>query len=129
MELIIVKNGHVYARATDDNATETDVFALNLVNDMPEYPAEPAGTGKEWSLDYVDGILTWIKVDRPLTQEERLEKVEEEIAETKYAWKVGEAVKVGDRRYYIDKWYTCIQAHVTQADWTPDITPALWEAE
>lgn len=42
-------------------------------------------------------------------------------------WKVGEAVKVGDRRLYNDLLYKCRQAHTTQADWTPDVTPALWE--
>ena len=43
-------------------------------------------------------------------------------------WKAGEAVAEGDRRYYppTDKLYKCRQAHTTQADWTPDKTPALW---
>lgn len=43
-------------------------------------------------------------------------------------WTVGEAVEVGDRRYYAptDRLYKAIQSHTTQADWTPDITPALW---
>lgn len=43
-------------------------------------------------------------------------------------WIIGEAVKVGDRRYYKDsgKLYKCIQEHTTQADWAPDKTPALW---
>ena len=43
-------------------------------------------------------------------------------------WKVGEAVNVGDRRYYepTKRLYKAQQAHTTQADWTPDITPALW---
>ena len=41
-------------------------------------------------------------------------------------WKPGEAVNVGDRRYYAPRLYKVIQAHTTQADWTPDITPALW---
>ena len=43
-------------------------------------------------------------------------------------WAVGIAVSVGDRyRYrYNGKLYKCRQAHTTQADWTPDITPALW---
>lgn len=45
-----------------------------------------------------------------------------------HEWKVGEAVEVGFRRYYpvTDILYECISAHTTQADWTPDITPALW---
>lgn len=41
-------------------------------------------------------------------------------------WTVGEAVEVGDRRYYAPRLYKVIQAHTTQADWTPDKTPAMW---
>lgn len=41
-------------------------------------------------------------------------------------WQTGLAVEVGDRYRYEDKLYKCRQAHTTQADWTPDITPALW---
>ena len=45
-------------------------------------------------------------------------------------WKEGEYVKPGDRRYYepTDKLYKVRdgQGHTTQADWTPDKTPALW---
>lgn len=43
-------------------------------------------------------------------------------------WKAGEAVKADDRRCYEPdgKLYKCRQAHTTQADWTPDKTPALW---
>lgn len=41
-------------------------------------------------------------------------------------WTVGEAVEVGDRRYYAPRLYKAVQAHTTQADWTPDVTPALW---
>lgn len=44
-------------------------------------------------------------------------------------WKANEAVNAGDRRYYNGKWYRCIQAHTTQADWMPDIVPALWGEE
>ena len=42
-------------------------------------------------------------------------------------WKVGESVEEGDRRQYDDLLYKCRQAHTTQADWTADKTPALWE--
>ena len=45
-------------------------------------------------------------------------------------WKKGEYVNPGDRRYYIPtrKLYKVRdgQGHTTQADWTPDKTPALW---
>ena len=43
-------------------------------------------------------------------------------------WKIEEYVNVGERRRFDGVLYKCIQAHTTQADWTPDITPALWVA-
>ena len=43
-------------------------------------------------------------------------------------WSAGLTVKAGDRLYYpgTDKLYKVVQAHTTQADWTPDATPAMW---
>jgi len=41
-------------------------------------------------------------------------------------WIAGEQVQVGTLRLYDDVLYACIQAHVTQVDWTPPATPALW---
>jgi len=41
-------------------------------------------------------------------------------------WIADEAVAVGDIRSYEGKLYKVVQAHTTQADWTPDATPALW---
>lgn len=38
----------------------------------------------------------------------------------------GEAVEVGDRRSYDGVVYVVLQAHTTQADWTPPAVPALW---
>ena len=41
-------------------------------------------------------------------------------------WAVGIAVAKDNRYQYNGKLYKCVQAHTTQADWTPDITPDLW---
>lgn len=41
-------------------------------------------------------------------------------------WIAGEQVHVGTRRFYGGVEYECLQAHVTQADWTPPSVPALW---
>lgn len=41
-------------------------------------------------------------------------------------WSENISVSVNDRYQYNDKLYKCVQAHTTQADWTPDATPALW---
>ena len=41
-------------------------------------------------------------------------------------WAVGIAVAKDSRYQYSGKLYKVVQAHTTQADWTPDVTPALW---
>lgn len=42
------------------------------------------------------------------------------------AWAVGKAYAADDRIRSGEKLYRCVQAHTSQADWTPDKTPALW---
>lgn len=44
------------------------------------------------------------------------------------AWAVGKAYVVSDRVRYNGALYKCVQAHTSQVDWTPDVTPALWVA-
>ena len=41
-------------------------------------------------------------------------------------WVVGIAVAKDSRYQYEGKLYKCVQAHTTQSDWQPDVTPALW---
>ena len=41
-------------------------------------------------------------------------------------WAIGRAYATGDRAQYGGTLYKCVQAHTSQADWTPDATPALW---
>ena len=43
-------------------------------------------------------------------------------------WATGKSYIIGDRVQYMGTLYKCIQAHTSQADWTPDATPALWVA-
>lgn len=42
------------------------------------------------------------------------------------AWREGIAVAVGERYQYDNVLYKVVQAHTTQADWAPDISPALF---
>ena len=44
------------------------------------------------------------------------------------AWGAGNSYSIGDRVQYSGALYKCSQAHTSQADWTPDATPALWVA-
>lgn len=41
-------------------------------------------------------------------------------------WKADTAYAADERIRYGEKLYRCVQAHTSQADWTPDATPALW---
>lgn len=88
MEILILKNGSVFAR-TNDAEAEGAEYTVALVPDdeVPIYPEEPAGRGKTYELQFVDGVLEWVLVDRELTQDERIEVLEEELDTYKYpAW-------------------------------------------
>ena len=84
----------------------------------------------------VSNVITGGAVDLPTAYamraviEESVTALDDETAVTVPSlftpWTVGEAVNVGDRRYYATRLYKVVQAHTTQADWTPDVTPALW---
>lgn len=43
-------------------------------------------------------------------------------------WEAGKAYAVNDRAQYNGKLYKCLQAHISQSDWMPNATPALWKA-
>ena len=64
-----------------------------------------------------------------LTKEQALE-----VATVFPAWEVDHAYSVGDIVSYGDnstgdpQLYKVVQAHTSQADWTPDATPALYDA-
>ena len=88
MEILILKNGSVFAR-TNDTEAEGAEYTVALVPDdeLPIYPEEPAGRGKTYELQFVGGVLAWVAVNRELTQDERIEVLEEELDTYKYpAW-------------------------------------------
>jgi len=56
-----------------------------------------------------------------LTDEDALDAVE-----LYPMWKTGTAYTVDERIRHEGILYRCVQSHTSQADWTPDKTPALW---
>ena len=42
------------------------------------------------------------------------------------AWGIGVQYDIDDKVQYNGKLYRVVQAHTSQADWTPDVTPALF---
>ncbi|MBO7727894.1 MAG: hypothetical protein J6S50_05175 [Oscillospiraceae bacterium] len=61
------------------------------------------------------------KASVSLTDEDALE-----ATELFPAWQADTEYILDQRVRYGDKLYKCVQAHTSQADWTPDATPALW---
>lgn len=61
------------------------------------------------------------KAAESLTDEDALKGVE-----LFKPWQTDTEYAVGERLRYADKLYRVVQAHTSQADWTPDITPALY---
>ena len=42
------------------------------------------------------------------------------------AWQTDTVYALDERIRYGEKLYKCVQAHTSQSNWTPDVTPALW---
>lgn len=42
------------------------------------------------------------------------------------SWAIDTQYELDIRVRYNSKLYKCVQAHTSQSNWTPDITPALW---
>ena len=123
MHIFIIRNGHIVARTEEEG--QAAEYSIMTAETLPEYPQD----GKEYELDLVAGEPSWIEHPHTPTLQEQIDALNERMDEQQYAWRSGEAVKVGDRRYYNGEWYVCLQAPTTQADWTPDVVPALWRVE
>lgn len=55
----------------------------------------------------------------------------DEVTATEHAdvfaeWEPNVKYVAGNLRTHEGVLYKCVQAHTSQADWTPDVTPALW---
>lgn len=62
------------------------------------------------------------------SSEQELKNTTTEFKGKKYnTWYEGIDYKINDEVIYNNNLYICIQAHKSQSDWTPDITPALWK--
>lgn len=54
------------------------------------------------------------------------DEASEEVTDLFPFWSTDTEYAVGDKRQYNGLLYRCVQAHTSQADWTPDKVPALW---
>lgn len=124
MEILILKNNEIYARATAEEGTAAD-YEMVIVENVPEYPKEKPGKGKYWELVYTDGVLSWEEKDRPLTAEERIEQVENRMNALEYPEFVQptgahDCYNTGDKfTYNGERYIVLIDGFV----WTPDANP------
>ena len=126
-----------------------------ILVDMEALPVPVPQRGKTGVLVY-NGITELVEVryfDRPLTPEEVFEEdlpallsgmvyatrdliredklTPEEVADLVGLypdWEVGVAYEIGDLVVYDGNLYEVVQAHTSQEDWLPSLTPALYKA-
>lgn len=113
-------------------AVETDVFDGKADAYIEGYRYVPEG--ETWTR--ADGVQFQGIMIAPAKNYDRImtdvaiSYLDDDQAETVTAlfpdWEDGKAYAVGDRVKFNELLYRCVQAHTSQSDWTPDITPALW---
>lgn len=116
-------------------ANTVNTYFNDAVNDVAvtDYPAIPATgawlpTGSKWNYN---GTAVQAKVGHfrttvnPTTTPPLFSLIN--ATPTAIAWAENQSVIYGDLRTHSGTTYKCIQAHTTQADWTPNLVPALWE--
>ena len=108
---------------------------MEAVNDAPGFAAPPLPERGTWLeagevYSYGDDLLM-VRQSHNRTEHDpadvpALFLVYRPDGDETLAWVAGEQVQVGTLRTYGDETYRCLQAHVTQEDWTPPAVPALW---
>lgn len=121
----------------DDKAllsdTDENAFLGKVAGKAGDFtPLPDAGTPLEAGAIYAYGNdLVLVRQNHTRTEHEpadvpALFSVYRDDAGEALDWIANEPVWVGTRRLYAGKLYEATTEHTTQADWTPDATPALW---
>lgn len=123
MMLFILKNGSVFTSiVVEDNNSQYEMIQKED-SEIPEYPETQAGHGKSWELQYINGVISWVAVERPLTYAERIEELEKKLDLYKYPEWVQPtgAHDAYEKDYKVShngkKWINTIDANV----WEPGI--------
>ena len=126
---------------TEEVVTEEDMSTYSLAGEITDYRdgtvsikmGKPTETesAKATVTALVGAPVTYARAVklRPIIEQAAVSLSDGEAAtvpELITAWAYPVAFAEGDRRSYGSKVYKCRQAHTSQADWTPDKTPALW---
>lgn len=137
---VLDENGMLTGQ-TEEVVTEEDMSAYSLAGEITDYRDGTVSIkmGKPTETESAKATVTAL-AGAPVTYA-RAVKLRPIIERAAVSLSDGEAASVpelitawaypvdfaeGDRRSYGGKVYKCRQAHTSQADWTPDKTPALW---
>ena len=122
---------HTMAGAITDNRDGTVTVKMGKGNTAEQDAQEEAKAANEMIVAIAGAPVTDVEMVRSVVEAGAATLTDGEAAKMpslSQKWVVGEAVNVGDRRFYepTQRLYKCRQAHTTQADWPPDQTPAMW---
>jgi hypothetical protein len=136
-EGILRPSNNMYTGQPILQQTENEYIHLKNLDDIKDqFPALPSpGTELEEGSLYVYGgkivkvRQTHIRTNHSPEDVPALFTVfrEDATEDDHLEWIPNESVEIGMIREYQGDLYECIQAHVTQADWTPIVVPALWQ--
>lgn len=119
--------------AITDNRDGTVVVKMGAANTKEQDLENKVAAAEATAIAVVGAPVSDISVARAMIEAGAATLSDGEAAKVPYMskkWVVGESVVPGDRRYFepTELLYKVRdgQGHTTQADWTPDKTPALW---
>lgn len=124
---------HTMAGAITDNRDGTVIVKMGAANTAEQDAQDEAAAAKATITAIAGAPVTDVAMVRSVVEAGAATLSDGEAAKMPSLspkWVVGEAVEPGDRRYYEPTGLLYKvregQGHTTQADWTPDQTPAMW---
>ena len=128
-----VYSDHTMAGAITDHRDGTVTVKMGKANTAEQDALDEAQAAKETIVAIAGAPVTDVAMVRSVVEAGAATLSDGEAAKMpslSQKWVVGEQVEPGDRRYYepTQLLYKVRegQGHTTQADWTPDQTPAMW---
>lgn len=123
----LTDDGTMTAIETDDFDGQTDAF-IEGYRYVPEGETWTRSDGVQFKGLMIAPAKNYLSILADVAISYLDDTQAETVTELFPKWQIGVLYKtIGTRLQYNGKLYKVKQAHTSQADWTPDITPALYE--
>ena len=123
-------------KALQEWRAKAKIYANELISyaeehDVPTAEAEEASPYEATDVELVPDGVTMLMQGLKLLKTQAQELDDEQAAEVPAlfpTWEslLGKAVEVGKRLFYAGRLWKVLQSHTIQAEWTPDVVPALF---